>query len=1233
MTPPQAPNATSIQRHTGAKGFERGIRYFHGGRVGSRGFATDRVWAAVRGSRGSAYRVDVYLEKAVIEDSDCSCPMESGCKHVAATLLALLADPASFHADLEVQLPSRDRPDTASPEALAAWATERNVADALSRDLAAVLMSVQGYAPRNLPRTVSEFLLQASPRNQWAARLQEEVADWLSELATNRTSAAAYREEAAEWRSIAPDPPLVALWTALRTRLDELSDTPWAHGLTRCPDLTGATVHEDPPALRLDFWPATGRRRVDVPLQPVSLDDLQVPEALAATLDLLTHPDLADTPLRATVLREIQIVPWERTVAALDRAVNAVAAEVDTEGREMGWRIRRHHGDWELTPVWCRPYKNKQGLRTWKLTLDKAPLPRPADRAAAAILEADRGYRYRYESLTGSVLRAVAELVGHPWVILDKGLHITVRQASLTMHWEPTEDGGVEIVTRLDGRELSREEVAAISTDASSDVSWLVDPAGRRINVISCPPAALAMLGVLAKRGSSFPAQARGPLLERFDRLTEHVPITLGGALRGAEVQGDTRPLVRLMPAPDGSLDLEILSRVLAGARPWPPGGGPEVVAALRDSERVFVRRSLRAEEDAVRDFADELGLAEQQGFRWNLEDPEEALSAIVLLREAGEDLQLEWQRPAPRISEEATAEELRIEATKRRDWFGINGSLEVPFGKLSLAELLAAVRNKRRFVQVADGAWIRLAQGLVNQLEAAAAVTWAGRTGLELPLMATTVLDEVKEAGAEVDLPESWEHRTAAIAAANQLDVPIPEGLDAELRPYQIVGFQWLVRTTHWSPGAVLADDMGLGKTIQALALLLTRAEHGPALVVAPASVGINWIREANRFAPSLSVASYRGPKRLQMLDKLREGDVIVTSWELMARDIEHLREVDFSTVVLDEAQAIKNAGTARAQASSKLEACFVLALTGTPVENRVAELWSLFRTVVPGLFGSSDRFRHQFGGTLRRPALSRLVRPFLLRRLKEEVARDLPPITEVDVRIELSPDERERYEDFRQAAIEEIENSRGQKDGATRFRLLAAMTRLRQLACDLRLVHKDQFVATGTKVERLREIIASLRETGHRALVFSQFTTLLGLARDALEADGVEVRYLDGSTPLKRRQAEVDAFQAGEGDAFLISLKAGGTGLNLTAASYVIHLDPWWNPATEDQATDRAHRIGQDKPVTVYRLVATDTIEDVVLALHADKRAMVDELLDGTGKGAALSTSEMMSLLTANQ
>jgi len=427
----------------------------------------------------------------------------------------------------------------------------------------------------------------------------------------------------------------------------------------------------------------------------------------------------------------------------------------------------------------------------------------------------------------------------------------------------------------------------------------------------------------------------------------------------------------------------------------------------------------------------------------------------------------------------------------------------------------------------------------------------------------------------------------------------------------------------------------MGLGKTVQAIAVMLDRAADGPCLVVAPTSVCPNWEAEIARFAPTLT--THRLPvtgDRTAVIAGLGPRDVLVCSYGLLHQTIEALGAVDWQMAVLDEAQAIKNADTKRAQAVQGLKAGFRLALTGTPVENYLDELWSLFNFVNPGVLGSREGFQKRFARPIERDkdpharqALRSLIRPFLLRRTKAAVLSELPPRTEQTLTVEMAEPERAFYEALRQRSLERIA-ALNEPAGRRKIQILAEITRLRRACCNPALIDAAAGVSSG-KLATFMELVEDLIRNRHKALVFSQFVGHLELVRAALDARGIKYEYLDGSTPSAERQRSVAAFQAGSADLFLISLRAGGTGLNLTAADYVVHLDPWWNPAVEDQASDRAHRIGQERPVTIYRLIMQDSIEERILRLHRDKRDLASELLDGTETAARLSEDELLELI----
>ncbi|MFT4975519.1 MAG: superfamily II DNA or RNA helicase [Myxococcota bacterium] len=448
-----------------------------------------------------------------------------------------------------------------------------------------------------------------------------------------------------------------------------------------------------------------------------------------------------------------------------------------------------------------------------------------------------------------------------------------------------------------------------------------------------------------------------------------------------------------------------------------------------------------------------------------------------------------------------------------------------------------------------------------------------------------------------------------------------LPDDLRAELRTYQRLGVNWLTFLREAGMGGILADDMGLGKTLQALCVL-----EGHSLVVAPTSVLHNWAAETARFRPNMTVCVYHGPKRV--LD--READIVLTSYALLRLDQQLLCEREWDNVVLDEAQAIKNPQSQVAQAAFKLRARFRTTLTGTPVENRLDELWSQFHFLNPGLLSGRRDFQDRYAkpiaagepGVAMR--LRERIRPFVLRRLKREVAPELPARTDITLRCTLDAEERRAYNTVRVAAQEKLVRQIGGNDVMA---ALEALLRLRQASCHTSLL-PGHSAETSSKVELLMSTLDEVIAEDHKSLVFSQWTAMLNLVEPHLDRRGIRYVRLDGST--RDRQRVVEEFQSDDGPpVFLISLKAGGTGLNLTEADHVFLLDPWWNPAVEDQAADRAHRIGQSNPVMVYRLVAEDTVEERILSLQSRKRALAEAAIGGADQAAAITRDELMALL----
>ncbi|MEA3209128.1 MAG: hypothetical protein QOE70_2185 [Chthoniobacter sp.] len=475
------------------------------------------------------------------------------------------------------------------------------------------------------------------------------------------------------------------------------------------------------------------------------------------------------------------------------------------------------------------------------------------------------------------------------------------------------------------------------------------------------------------------------------------------------------------------------------------------------------------------------------------------------------------------------------------------------------------------------------------------------------------------EDRGAAVQAPVEWREWAAAPRQLERLQ-PIPLGsLEEVLRPYQKQGVFWLNFLARNNLGGILADEMGLGKTLQALAFL--RALGGQALIVCPSSLIFNWRREAERFTPELRVLAIEGPDRHRLFGApLAAAQLVITSYPLLRRDSERYRDVEFTAAVLDEAQHIKNPESQNAQSALAIRARHRFVLTGTPVENSVRDIWSLMQFLMPGYLGTRADFKERFekeieaepGGPAHRRLVKRL-RPFVLRRMKRDVIAELPEKIEQVAYCELNAEQRRIYSELMSSTQRQVSELAGAKDrNKARMLMLTALLRLRQACCDLRLLGVPEAAAkeASGKVELLLELLGEALDGGHRVLIFSQFVSMLTFLREALEAAGIGFCYLDGQT--RDRAAEVDRFQQGDVPAFLISLKAGGVGLNLTAADTVVHFDPWWNPAVEAQATDRAHRIGQQKVVTSYKLIARDTVEEKILALQQRKRAVIEATLE---------------------
>ena len=988
--------------------------------------------------------------------------------------------------------------------------------------------------------------------------------------------------------------------------------------------------------------------------------------ALAECLTVIGHPDMDLHPSRgrspaaarqqATRMHAqlgtrtlADVVPetaaWEPPLKALEhlsfetRRQAAVRAKRTSPNgpRRLVWNLRGRYGRLVVTPReqygsgsgrWSKG--QARSLQWLAATAATAGDLLEQDRAAAAAVKRDQ-FNWRADELADMVL---FELAGHPYVFNAAG-------------------DAVEVIRSKPGLVIDRHAGGVRARLVPDD--WSVEryhahlAGDRRCEVMELTGAHRQLHKVVPRGGLELPAEAGARLLEAAAGLVSVVHVHGGGVdgdIRSVpRVEADALPRVRLEPSAEGLAATLVVEPVAGSEIYFPPGTGGTLVFGFRNAEAVQARRDLQAERAAAERLEQACPrLAGMDPGQWSvrLPDPVGALELLEQLTAAG--ARCLWPHGERFKISGADTAQLRLQIKSVHEWLRASGRLVIDHQRaLDLKQLFALLDANpgSRFLELTDGEFLSLTASFRRQLDDLRSLSSPAPGGeLRLhPLAALALRDLVAQT--QLDADPEWHALQQRLRAAQEFEPQVPGTLQAELRPYQQAGFRWLARLSRWGAGACLADDMGLGKTVQVLALLLERAPEGPALVVVPTSVVSNWLDEARRFAPGLNALACVGPDaaRAAQLEQLGPFDVVITTYTLLHLDAERLGGIVWHSAVLDEAQAIKNPATKRARAARALNARFRLVTTGTPIQNNLTDLHSLFSFINPGLLGAREHFRHTFALPIEggadadaRARLRRLVAPFILRRLKTEVLDDLPARTEITLHVEMSPAEAAFYEALRLRAVEDLESQpAGGPDAAAadnRLRIVAHLMRLRRACCNPALVHRSA-APPSSKLAVFGETLVELLENRHKVLVFSQFVGHLKLIEAYLVQQGVAYQYLDGGTRAPARRARIAAFQAGQGDVFLISLTAGGVGLNLTAADYVIHMDPWWNPAVEDQASDRAHRIGQTRPVTIYRLVTKGTIEEQIVALHHHKRDLATRLLEASDAPGRLDAGELLALL----
>ena len=599
--------------------------------------------------------------------------------------------------------------------------------------------------------------------------------------------------------------------------------------------------------------------------------------------------------------------------------------------------------------------------------------------------------------------------------------------------------------------------------------------------------------------------------------------------------------------------------------------------------------------------------------------------------------IDLNWEvRADGKEVRQASVIQFRVESNI--DWFGLSADVDFGGRKASFPELLAALSRGDTTIRLDDGSLGVLPEEWIEQYGLLTQLGEIKDEELAFSKTQASLLDALLSANENVEFDDSFIEMRERLAAFDGInDGQMPDSFDGDLRPYQRQGLGWLQFLGEFGFGGCLADDMGLGKTVQMLAMFQARKEagalDGPSLVVVPKSLLFNWQSELEKFTPNLSILEYTGPDREQHRDSFQDYDIIITTYGTLRRDAAVFKDIRFDYAVLDEAQTIKNASSQVAKAARLVNAANRLALSGTPIENHLGDLWSIFEFLNPGMLGRSQAFKASAADAADKAArsvLSRGLKPFVLRRTKSQVAADLPEKVEETLVCEMEPDQRKLYDELRAHYRESLLGMvHDQGINKSKMHVLEALLRLRQAACHPALLDDKHAETSSAKLEILNPRLNELIGEGHKSLVFSQFTSMLSIVRNQLDESGIKYAYLDGQT--RGRKKVVDQFQNDdECGVFLISLKAGGLGLNLTAAEYVFLLDPWWNPAVEAQAIDRAHRVGQTKNVFAYRLICRDTVEEKILELQKQKRELAETILEAeAGSPLKDMTSEDLELL----
>lgn len=741
-------------------------------------------------------------------------------------------------------------------------------------------------------------------------------------------------------------------------------------------------------------------------------------------------------------------------------------------------------------------------------------------------------------------------------------------------------------------------------------------------------------------------------LAERLEGILD-VECDLMNADNIQSVEGEGKIAIRITPD-DNEKDYVV--QMLAAPLPdgqirFPAGEGDEIIYDQSDGQTVAVSRDLAAEQinyEMLHDFIlEQVGDVFTDFMTARLSSSQSLLTLLEYAYEHQSAYMLEWpQGRELKFKGVMKPADVNVQVSTQMNWFEIQGKVYIPGATLSFHDLLSMYRNSdyKGYIKIGDNEYMKMTDALRKNIEQIENVIKGHDRSSGCETVGKYDVGRLAEilgddGGLHAQMDEEFLTLLRRMREAYDTTPEVPSTLNATLRDYQREGFEWLARLTSWGAGACLADDMGLGKTLQGIALMLHRQSEGPSLVVAPKSLVLNWENELHKFAPSLNPINLNKAKnKREDIEKAKAGVIVITTYGVLVTQKDYLCSKKWNVICLDEAHAIKNRMTRTSRAAMSLDGQARVILTGTPLQNHLGEMWNLFQFINPGMLGPWQQFvdkyiKSPWDDIIQKELKDRTV-PFILRRTKEEVLDDLPEKISYEQMVELNPEEMQIYEKIRKDVELKFKKrkTKAEREAAASLDLsfFQELTKLRLLANSTSLVYPE-WKPESSKVSALKDILTSLSSRkDNRVLIFSQFTSFLSQIGAMMKDAGFEYLYLDGQTPLDERQRLVDRFQDGECQFFLISLKAGGLGLNLTAANYVILMDPWWNPSIEDQATDRAHRIGQERNVTVIRLVSANTIEEKILKLHEQKQDLSDRMLEGTSGTASLTMDEILDMVS---